>query len=288
MSGERTRIVYLNGAFLPENEAHISIFDRGFLFGDGIYEVTAVLDGKLVDSDLHMTRLKRSVREIGGELPISTDEIVAIERKLIAENALNEGVVYLQYTRGAEDRDFLYSEDLPPTLLLFTQQKTIAHAASAEKGIRVKTVPDQRWARRDIKSICLLPQVMAKRTAKAEGCGEAWMLDGDYVTEGASSTAYVMTRDGRIITRGNSQVTLPGCTRLAILDLAREADLKIEERPFTLEEAMDAQEIFLTSASNFIAPIVEVDGQAIGTGEPGPVYRRLRTLYIAHARKTAI
>jgi len=288
MSGERTRIVYLNGAFLRENEAHISIFDRGFLFGDGIYEVTAVLDGKLVDSDLHMTRLKRSVREIGGELPISTDEIVAIEKKLITENALNEGVVYLQYTRGAEDRDFLYSEDLPPTLLLFTQQKTIEHAVSAEKGIRVKTVPDQRWARRDIKSICLLPQVMAKRTAKAEGCGEAWMLDGDYVTEGASSTAYVMTRDGRIITRGNSQVTLPGCTRLAILDLAREADLKIEERPFTLEEAMDAQEIFLTSASNFIAPIVEVDGQAIGTGEPGPVYRRLRTLYIAHARKTAI
>ena len=288
MSGERTRIVYLNGAFLPENEAHISIFDRGFLFGDGIYEVTAVLDGKLVDSDLHMARLERSVREIGGQLPIATDEIVAIEKKLIAENALSEGVVYLQYTRGAEDRNFLYSEDLQPTLLLFTQQKTIEHAASAEKGVRVKTVPDQRWTRRDIKSICLLPQVMAKRAAKAEGCGEAWMLDGDHVTEGASSTAYVITRDGRIITRGNSQVTLPGCTRLAILALAREADLTIEERPFTLAEAMEAEEICLTSASNFIAPIVAIDGKAIGEGTPGPIYRRLRELYIEHARASAI
>ncbi|WP_176083537.1 D-amino-acid transaminase [Martelella sp. HB161492] len=288
MSGERTRIVYLNGAFLPENEAHISIFDRGFLFGDGIYEVTAVLDGKLIDSDLHMARLERSVREIDGRLPISTDAIVAIEKQLIAENGLNEGVVYLQFTRGAEDRNFLYSDDLKPTLLLFTQAKNIEHAASAEKGIRVKTVPDQRWARRDIKTICLLPQVIAKREAKAAGCGEAWMLDGDFVTEGASSTAYLITSDGKIITRGNSQITLPGCTRLAILDLAREADLAIEERPFTLKEALEAEEICLTSASNFIAPIVEIDGRPVGTGKPGPVYQRLRELYIENARRNGI
>lgn len=152
MSNPALRTVYLNGAFLAENEAHISIFDRGFLFGDGIYEVTAVLDGKLVDSALHMARLERSVGEIGGHLPVSTDEIVEIERRLIAENGLKEGMIYLQYTRGAEDRNFLYSEDLAPTLLLFTQSKSLDVASVMEKGLRVKTVTDQRWARRDIKA----------------------------------------------------------------------------------------------------------------------------------------
>jgi D-alanine transaminase len=169
MPAKTARIVYLNGAFLPENEAHLSIFDRGFLFGDGIYEVTAVLDGKLIDSALHMARLERSVGEIGGRLPLTTDEIVAIEKRLVADNKLTEGVVYLQYTRGAEDRNFFYSDDLQPTLLLFTQVKTLEHVAAVETGLAVKLMPDQRWARRDIKSVGLLPQVLAKRDAKAAG-----------------------------------------------------------------------------------------------------------------------
>lgn len=288
MPAQTIRTVYLNGAFLPENEAHLSIFDRGFLFGDGIYEVTAVLDGKLVDSPLHMARLERSVREIGGHLPVTTDEIVAIEKRLVEENGLVEGVVYLQYTRGAEDRNFLYSEDLAPTLLLFTQAKTLEHVAAVEKGLRVKTVPDQRWERRDIKTVCLLPQVLAKRVAKAEGFDEAWLVEDGMVTEGASSTAYIITRDDRIVTRANSNVTLPGCTRLAILDLAREEGLTIEERPFSVDEAKAAREACLTSASNFIVPITDIDGTPVGEGVPGPMFKRLRRLYMDNARRTAV
>jgi D-alanine transaminase len=288
MPSQTTRTVYLNGAFLPENEAHISIFDRGFLFGDGIYEVTAVLDGKLSDSSLHMARLERSVGEIGGRLPVSTDEIVAIEKRLVEENKLTEGVVYLQYTRGAEDRNFLYSDDLEPTLLLFTQVKTLEHVAAVEKGLKVKIVPDQRWERRDIKSVCLLPQVIAKRIAKADGCDEAWMIEDGFITEGASSTAYIITHDDKIITRGNGNTTLPGCTRLAILDLAREQGLTIEERPFSVAEAMAAREACLTSASNFIVPITAIDGKPVGDGVPGPMFKRLRTLYMDNARRTAV
>jgi D-alanine transaminase len=288
MPSQTTRTVYLNGAFLPENEAHISIFDRGFLFGDGIYEVTAVLDGKLIDSPLHMSRLQRSVGEIGGRLPVTTDEIVAIEKRLVEENKLTEGVVYLQYTRGAEDRNFLYSDDLEPTLLLFTQAKTLEHVAAVDKGLKVKIVPDQRWERRDIKSVCLLPQVIAKRIAKAEGCDEAWMLEDGFITEGASSTAYIITHDDKIITRGNGNATLPGCTRLAILDLAREQGLTIEERPFSVAEAMAAREACLTSASNFIVPITAIDGKPVGDGVPGPMFKRLRTLYMDNARRTAV
>ncbi|MGV1827352.1 D-amino-acid transaminase [Agrobacterium vitis] len=288
MSNPALRTVYLNGAFLAENEAHISIFDRGFLFGDGIYEVTAVLDGKLVDSALHMARLERSVGEIGGHLPVSTDEIVEIERRLIAENGLKEGMIYLQYTRGAEDRNFLYSEDIAPTLLLFTQSKSLDLTSVMEKGLKVKTVTDQRWARRDIKSVCLLPQVLAKRAAKAEGCDEAWMVEDGLITEGASSTAYIVTADDKIITRANSNATLPGCTRLALLQLAKENGLVIEERPFSVEEALAAREAALTSASNFIVPIITIDGKPVGDGKPGPVVTRLRALYMENARRTAI
>lgn len=288
MSAATPRIVYLNGAFLPENEAHVSIFDRGFLFGDGIYEVTAVLDGKLIDSPLHMTRLERSLREIGGHLPISTDEIVAIEKRLVEENKLTEGVIYLQYTRGAEDRNFLYSEDIEPTLLLFTQAKTLEHVAAVEKGLKVKVVPDQRWERRDIKTVCLLPQVLAKRIAKAEGCDEAWMVQDGFVTEGASSTAYIITQDDKIVTRGNGNAILPGCTRLAVLELAREQGLTVEERLFTVEEAMAAREACLTSASNFIVPITFIDGKPVGDGKPGPMFARLRKLYMDNARRTAV
>jgi len=197
-------------------------------------------------------------------------------------------VVYLQYTRGAEDRNFFYADDLPPTLVIFTQAKTLEHVAAVEKGLKVKSMPDQRWARRDIKSVCLLPQVMAKRAAKAEGFDEAWLVENGVVTEGASSTGYIVTRDGRIVTRANSQATLPGCTRLAILELAREAGLVLEERPFSVEEAKAAAEAWLTSASNFIVAITDIDGVAVGDGTPGPMFKRLRALYMENARRTAI
>lgn len=282
------RIVYLNGAFLPEPDAHVSIFDRGFLFGDSIYEVTAVLDGKLVDSPLHMARLERSAREIDLRLPVTTDAIVAIEKRLIAENHLEQGVIYLQLTRGAEDRSFLYSDDLEPTLLLFTQDKALDPVPAAETGIAVKIVPDQRWERRDIKSVGLLAQVLAKRAAKAAGATEAWMVEDGTVTEGGSSTAYIVTADGRIVTRGNSHATLPGCTRAAVLELAREQGLVVDERPFTVEEALAAREACMTSAGNFVLPVVRIDDRPVGDGRPGPLVRRLRELYLANARETAI
>lgn len=282
------RTVYLNGSYLPETEARISIFDRGFLFGDGIYEVTAVLGGKLVDSPLHMARLKRSTGELGLQLPIPVEAVVEVERRLIAENQLDEGLIYLEVTRGAEDRNFLYSADLQPTLMLFTQKKALRASPLAERGLKVLTVPDQRWARRDIKTICLLPQVLAKRAAKAAGCDEAWMEEDGLITEGASWTALIVTPDGRIVTRGDSHATLPGCTRLALLELAREQQLVVEERPFSRAEALSAREVWLTSASNFVMPVVEVDGTAIGDGRPGPLARRLRALYIERALATAV
>lgn len=288
MSNPTGRIVYLNGEFVSEHAAHLSVFDRGFLFGDGIYEVTAVLEGKLIDSALHMARLERSAREIDVPLPVSVSEIVEIERRLVRDNNLSEGVVYLQLTRGAEDRNFLFSGDIKPTLLLFTQVKTLEHVAAVDKGVSVKSVADQRWARRDIKSVCLLPQVMAKRMAKAEGCDEAWMIEDGFVTEGASSTAYIVTDDGRIVTRGNSNATLPGCTRLAALELAREQGLTVDERPFTLDEALSAREACLTSASNFVVPVTRIDGKPVGDGKPGPMVKRLRELYLENARRTAI
>ncbi|CDZ55164.1 D-amino-acid transaminase [Neorhizobium galegae] len=282
------RIVYLNGCLLPENEAHLSIFDRGFLFGDGIYEVTAVLDGRLVDSSLHMARLERNVREIGGLLPISTEEIVAVERRLVAENHLVEGLVYLQFTRGVEDRNFLYSNDLTPTLLMFTQAKNLEHVVAVECGMKVKIVADQRWTRRDIKSIGLLPQVLAKRAASVDGFDEAWMEEDGFITEGASSTAYIVTQDGSVVTRGASQKTLPGCTHHALVQLIRETSLRFHERPFSVEEARSAREACLTSASNFIVPVTNIDGNPVGEGKPGPIFRRLRALYMEHARRTAI
>lgn len=288
MTSPPSRIVYLNGEFLPEADARLSIFDRGFLFGDGIYEVTSVLEGRLIDSDLHMARLERSAREIDVPLPVTTADIVAAERRLIADNDLAEGMIYLQLTRGAEDRNFLFSDQLKPTLVMFTQAKKLIGTPLEQIGFAVKSVPDQRWARRDIKTVCLLPQVMAKRIAKAEGCDEAWMIEDGFVTEGASSTAYIITGDRKIVTRGNSNKTLPGCTRLAALQLAKEEGFTLEERPFTLEEALAAEEACLTSASSFVISVTTIDGKPVGDGRPGPMVSRLRALYLEHARRTAI
>lgn len=285
---QAARTVYINGDFLPEAEARISVFDRGFLFGDGIYEVTSVIDGKLIDSDLHMSRLERSVGEIGIRLPVTTQQIVEAERRLIAENDLTEGMIYLQVTRGAEDRNFLFSADLQPTLVMFTQAKKLLGGAVEQTGIAVKSVPDQRWERRDIKSVCLLPQVLAKRIAKEHGCDEAWMIEDGLVTEGASSTAYIITGDGKLVTRANSNKTLPGCTRHAALQLAKEAGLTLEERAFTLQEALDAREAALTSASNFVVSVTKIDGKPVGDGKPGPLVSRLRELYLENAKRTAI
>jgi len=282
-----SRIAYVNGWFGPLEEARVSVLDRGFLFADGIYEVSAVLDGRLIDNDAHLARLQRSVGEIDLPLPETLPRIKEIQKQLIAQNNLVDGLVYIQVTRGAAERDFVFPKGVKPTLVMFTMVKDIVNAASAKTGIAVKTVPDIRWARRDIKSVALLAQVLAKQAAAEAGCQEAWMIEDGAVTEGGSSSAFILTQDDVLVTRQNSNAILPGCTRKAVMALAEERQIRIEERPFTVAEALAAKEAFITSASSFVQPVVTLDGQTIASGTPGPVARRLREIYVEFARATA-
>ena len=281
------RIVYVNGEYLPEEDAKISVFDRGFLFADGIYEVTAVLDGKLVDFPGHLARLHRSLAALDMPAPVGDAELEAIHRELMARNALTEGMVYLQVTRGAADRDFAFPAVVTPSLVMFTQARDVEESAAAKTGLRVITVPDIRWGRRDIKTVQLLAPSMCKMMAKAAGADDAWMVEQGFVTEGTSNNAYIVTGEGVIVTRGLSEAILHGITRAAVLDYAREAQMQVEERAFTPEEARRAREAFVTSATAFVTAVVAIDGTAIGDGRPGPVARRLREIYLAESRRRA-
>ncbi|MEO0567261.1 MAG: D-amino-acid transaminase [Pseudomonadota bacterium] len=285
-----TRTVYVNGEYLPENEAKVSIFDRAFLMGDGVYEVTSVLGGKLIDFDGHRARLERSLNELDMPHPEVMDDLLEIHRELVRVNEIDEGMIYLQVTRGAAgDRDFVYPDaDTEPTVVLFTQSKPgLADSPMAKKGIRVISIDDQRWGRRDIKTTQLLYPSMGKMMAKAAGCDDAWMVQDGHVTEGTSNNAYII-KGGKIITRQLSNDILHGITRAAVLRFAQEAQMQVEERHFTIDEAKDADEAFITSASTFVMPVVELDGAQIGDGSPGPLSARLREVYIDESRKAAI
>ncbi len=280
------RIAYVDGAFVPFADAKISVTDRGFLFADGIYEVSAVLDGKLVDNEGHLTRLDRSLREIRIANPHTLLEWVALQKQLIEKNTLREGVVYIQVTRGAAERDFGFPDaGTKPTVVMFTQVKNLANSSVVQSGAKIISVPDIRWERRDIKSVALLAQVLAKQAAAEAGAAEAWMVQGGLVTEGGSSTAFIITRDGTIRTRPLSHDILPGITRRSVMALAKETGLKIEERAFSIDEAKDAAEAFITSASSFVTPVVAIDGAVVGDGAPGKHTKRLRELYLATARE---
>jgi D-alanine transaminase len=284
------QIAYVNGSFVPLSEAKVSILDRGFLFADGIYEVSAVLDGKLVDNASHLARLERSVGEISLKLPETVARITELQKELIARNQLESGLVYLEVTRGADvGRDFAFPKgDVRPTLIMFTSVKDIIGAASAKTGIAVITVPDIRWARRDIKSVALLAQVLAKQAAAQAGAGEAWMIEDGLVTEGGSSSAFILTQDDVLVTRQNGSEILPGCTRKAVVKLAEERQLRVEERAFSVDEALRAKEAFITSASSFVQAVVSIDGKKVGEGRPGPMTNRLREIYVDFARATAV
>ena len=280
-------IAYVNGSFVPLSEAKVSILDRGFLFADGIYEVAAVLDGRLVDNASHLARLQRSAGEIALPLPETLERIQEIQKELVARNQLDSGLVYLEVTRGADaGRDFPFPKGVAPTLVMFTSAKDIINAPNARTGIGVISVPDIRWTRRDIKSVALLAQVLAKQAAAEAGCGEAWLIEDGVVTEGGSSSAFILTQDDVIVTRNNSNAILPGCTRKAVVALAEERQLRVEERPFTVEEALAAKEAFITSASLFVQGVVTIDGKTVGNGKPGPMTDRLREIYIDFARAT--
>jgi len=282
-----TRIVYVNGDYLPEDEAKISVFDRGFLFADGVYEVTSVLDGRLIDSAAHMARLARSLAELGMPAPASDAEIVAIHKQLIDRNNLVEGGVYLQVTRGAADRDFAYPKDPRPSLVLFTQERSLVENPAAARGIAIITMPDIRWRRRDIKTVGLLPASMAKQAALDAGATDAWLVEDGYVTEGSSNNAYIVTTAGEIVTRNLSNDILHGITRRAVLKLAEQEGLTVRERPFTPEEAHEAAEAFITSATTFVMPVVKIDDRILSNGAPGAVATKLRRLYIDMARAEA-
>lgn len=281
------RIVYVNGRYVPESEAKISIFDRGFLFADAVYEVTCVLDGKLVEFDDHMRRLARSLDALELDAPVGPEELEAIHRELIVRNDLREGVIYLQVTRGPADRDFAFPEHPRPSLVLFTQARALLDTPGARDGISIITVPDVRWGRRDIKTVQLLAPALCKMMAKKAGCDDAWMVEDGRVTEATSSNAYIVKEGGTVVTRDLSHSILHGITRSSVLALAAEAGIKIEERAFTVAEAHEAAEAFMTAASAFVLPVVSIDGHTIGDGRPGPISRRLREIYLIESRRRA-
>ena len=283
-----TRTVYVNGEYLPETEAKISIFDRGFLFADAVYEVTSVLGGKLIAFDGHAERLMRSLSELDMENPISTEDLLDVHRELVRLNDIDEGLIYLQISRGAaSDRDFAFPDpdEVKPTVVLFTQSKP--GLAETVKPMKVISIDDIRWGRRDIKTVQLLYPSMGKMMAKAAGADDAWMVEDGFVTEGTSNNVYIV-KDGKIITRALSNDILHGITRAAVLRYAQEAQMEIEERNFTIEEAQTADEAFFTSASAFVMPVVQIDDKTLGEGKPGRVALRLREIYLDESLKAAV
>lgn len=284
-----SRIVFVNGEFVREEDAKVSIFDRGFLMADAVYEVTTVLSGKLISFDGHMVRLGRSLSELGMDKPEWMDDLLGIHKKLIEENDIGNGMIYLQVTRGVADRDFSFpAEGTPTSLVLFTQAKDPLVNPLYETGARVITVPDLRWGRRDIKTTQLLYPSLAKMMAKAAGVDDAWLEEDGFINEGTSNNTWIVTKDGKLVTRHLSTSILHGITRKAVLRCAELLQMEVEERPYTKEEAADASEAFFTSASAFVCPVVEIDGNKIGEGKPGHVAAKLREIYLEESMKEAV
>jgi D-alanine transaminase len=281
-----SRIAYVNGRYLPQSQAGVGIEDRGFQFADGVYEVCEVKGGRLVDEARHMARLDRSLKELRIAHPMPPQSLKVVMRETIRRNRVHDGIVYVQVTRGDMRRDFPFPPDgTPPSLVVTSRSHDLARIErQAEAGIAVVTVPDIRWQRVDIKSVALLPNVLAKQAAKDKGAREAWLVDAQgFVTEGASSNAWIVTRDGALVTRPLGTGILPGITRSVVLDLIAAEGLKFEERAFTVEEAYEAREAFVTSASQIVMPVVEIDGRPVGNGAPGLVASALRRGYHGQA-----
>jgi D-alanine transaminase len=277
-----TRVVYVNGRYLAYREAGVHVEDRGFQFADSIYEVCEVEGGRLIDEGRHMERLERSLGELRIPLPMSRRALGLVMRETMRRNRITTGLVYLQVSRGAAPRDFPFpAGDVAPTVVCLARRVDAAkRAARAEAGIAVATLPDIRWGRCDIKTVMLLPAVLAKEAAGADGAQEAWLLDSEgFITEGASSNAWIVDRSGTVITRPTGTAILPGVTRRTLLDVLNQEKIPYVERAFTLDEALAAREAFITSASGTVMPVVRINGVAIANGYPGDLTRRLRSMF---------
>ncbi|HSS13749.1 MAG TPA: D-amino-acid transaminase [Rhizomicrobium sp.] len=282
------RIAYVNGRYLPHGQAGVHIEDRALQLGDGIYEVFNVLDGQPTDEEPHLDRMERSLRELGMAMPMSRAALKLVTREMIARNRMTNCFLYLQVTRGAVKRDHIPPADGPrPTLIMTVRgQDMTGLARRLDKGIAVSIQPDIRWGRRDIKTVNLLPNLLAKQAAKKAGAFEAWLVDDEgYVTEGSSTNAWIVDATGTLITRDLSNMILAGVTRHIMLQAAHEAQIKVEERKFTVAEALKAREAFLSSATGAAVPVVAIDGQKIGEGVPGPLTQRIRALYAAPKKR---
>lgn len=279
-----SRIAYVNGRYLPHRSAAVSIEDRGYQFADGCYEVVAIRGGSFVDAGLHLRRLHRSLEALEIAPPMGDAALKAVMREIARRNLVEEGFVYLQVTRGTAPRDFAYPSAARPNLVMTARRRALADPKLLADGIRVITVPDRRWARPDIKSISLLPNVLGKEQAKRAGAYEAWQVDRDgNVTEGTSSNAWIVTAAGEVVTHAADTAILNGITRLGLIGVIEEAGLRLVERRFTVAEAKAAREALLTSSTNFVLPVVRIDGVAVGEGVPGPLARKLAALYGAYA-----
>jgi D-alanine transaminase len=272
------RTAYVNGRYVPHAHAMIHVEDRACMFADGVYEVCLVRDGEIVDLDLHLDRLWRSLGELRIDAPMERLSLVVAMREIVRRNRVDYGLLYMQVSRGVAHRDHAFPAGVRPTLVMLAWATDPARGTVlAKKGVKVITQPDIRWARRDIKSVSLLPNVLAKQAAREAGAFEAWLVDDDgYVTEGTSANAWIVTTGGTIVTRNLSNAILSGVTRLRALEVAEQENLKFEERGFTLAEALKAKEAFQSSTTLLVVPVVEIDGKKIGTGKPGPVTLKLR------------
>lgn len=281
-----SRIAYVNGRYVPSAQAMVAIEDRGYQFSDGVYEVCEVRGGRPVDERRHLARLDRSLAELSIQSPMPRSALSVVMRETIRRNYVRDGLVYLQITRGVARRDHAFpAADTKPSLVVTARNVDFAgNEQMAAEGVAVITVPDERWARADIKSISLLPNVLAKQAARSQGAREAWMIDkAGRVTEGASSNAWIVSRDGKLLTRALSHQILAGITRSVVLDVLREHGLELEERAFTVDEAYAAREAFLTSATQSVMPVVRIDGRPVGNGAPGLIASALRRDYHRHA-----
>jgi D-alanine transaminase len=283
-----SRIAYVNGRYAPFRDAMVHIDDRGYQFGDGIYEVFEIRDGALIDETRHLARLERSLAAIRIKAPMATAALRQIMREIVARNRVRDGLLYIQVTRGVARRDHAFPANVAPGLVITARAIDRAKGeAAAALGVNVITLPDERWRRPDIKTLQLLPNVLAKQTARERGAYEAWLIDeAGFVTEGASTNAWIITKEGALVTRQADRAILRGVTRATLLDVAETFGLRFEERAFTLEEAFVAREAFISSATNIAMPVVAIDGRTIGDGRPGATTLRLRRAFHGLAERS--